>query len=56
MPRRKRCFPDKPHTMSEDLRKKFHALIDKGKEKPSRLPEPKWQLWRWDTLEDVRQD
>lgn len=42
MPKKKPRFPDKPHTMSEDLRKKFQALIDKGKEKASRLPLPKW--------------
>lgn len=56
MPKRKSRFPDKPHIMAEDIRKKFQALIDKGKEKPSRLPVPKWQLWNWQTLEDVKQD
>lgn len=53
MPRRKPRFVDKPHTMSEDLRKKFQVLIDKGKEKPSRLPEPKWLF---DGTEKMKQD
>lgn len=56
MPRRKPRFPDKPHIMAEDIRKKFQALIDKGKEKLSQLPEPKWALWNRNTLEDVPQD
>lgn len=42
MARKKIRYIEKPHVMAEDLRKKFQALIDKGKEKTSRLPEPKW--------------
>ncbi|HET6255880.1 MAG TPA: hypothetical protein VFE32_17515 [Puia sp.] len=42
--------------MRPEIRERFQAFIDQGKKKPRESKfEPKWQLWRWDTLEDVSQ-
>lgn len=46
--------------MRPEIRRRFQELIDNGKKKqspskPTRSPKPQWQLWRWDTLEDVDQ-
>lgn len=60
MARRKPKYPDKPHVMRPEIRKRFEALMGKKVEKeakpPSQVPEPKWELWRWDNLEDVPQN
>lgn len=58
MPRRKPKYPDKPYVPSEDARRRIAALMEPEKAKQLGLKdkwEPKggWQLWRWDTLEDV---
>lgn len=58
MPRRKSPYPDKPYVPSEEARRRFAALMDREKAKEMKLidkwePKGGWQLWRWDTLEDV---
>jgi len=61
MPRRKPRYYEKPHVMDPEIRRRFQEFIDQGKKKPSPskpklpIPKPRWQLWRWDTLEDVDQ-
>lgn len=43
--------------MRPEIRRRFEVLMEKKEEaeKKSAVPAPKWQLWRWDTLEDVPQ-
>lgn len=58
MPRRKSPYTDKPYTPSEDARRRIAALMEPEKAKELKLidkwmPKGGWQLWRWDTLEDV---
>jgi hypothetical protein len=59
MPRRKSPYQDKPYIPSEDARRRFAALMEsKGKKKEvvdKWVPRGGWELWRWDTLEDVPQ-
>lgn len=57
MAKRKKKYPP-PKPMSDEIRARFQALIDEGKDvapskKKSSVIAPKGQLWRWDTLEDV---
>jgi len=58
MPRRKSPYPDKPYIVSEDARRRFQALMEPKnvKEEIKWIPKGGWQLWRWDTLEDVPQN
>lgn len=58
MPRRKPKYHDKPYIPSEEARRRIAALMEpKEREKVKLVDkwEPKggWQLWRWDTLEDI---
>lgn len=59
MPRRKSPYPDKPHVMRPEIRARFKALMapdKRNKEEVKWVPQGGWQLWRWDSLEDVSQD
>lgn len=61
MPRRKSPYPDKPYHVSDDARRRFEALMEptvreKVKALDKWVPHGGWQLWRWDTLEDVNFD
>jgi hypothetical protein len=58
MLRRKPKYPDRPYTPSEDARRRIASLMDRDKAKELKLidkwePKRGWQLWRWDTLEDI---
>jgi hypothetical protein len=60
MPKRKVKYEDKPHVMRPELRKRFEALMapeyeEPDKSQPAHWKHPHWELWRWDTLEDVPQ-
>jgi len=58
--RRKPKYSEKPHIMSEAIAQKFRSFMEPKKAKESKAPwaEPMggWLLYRWDTLEDVKQD
>jgi hypothetical protein len=59
MPRRKDKYPVKPYVPSAEAKRRFEALMQPAmQEKKTEKWEPKggWQLWRWDTLEDVHFD
>jgi hypothetical protein len=61
MLKRKPRYPDKPYTPSEDARRRIEALMEptereKVQVKDKWAPKGGWQLWRWDTLEDVNFD
>jgi hypothetical protein len=58
MARRKSPYADKPYTPSEDARRRLVALMEPKKQKvyDKWVPKGGWQLWRWDTLEDVTFD
>jgi hypothetical protein len=57
MARRRPSYPEKP--WKPDI-SKWVKLLDKDKEreeiKSPDKPVKDWQLWRWDTLEDVPQN
>jgi len=60
MPRRKIRYPEKPWIRDPEVVRRFQELIDKGKP-PVKCRSPDkpvqgWQLWHWDTLQDVPQD
>ncbi len=55
---RRRPYPNPTYTPSEDTRRRIAALMEPEKAKELKLvdkwvPLGGWQLWRWDTLEDV---
>jgi hypothetical protein len=61
MAHRKSPYPDKPYAVSEDARRRLEALMapevrEKVKVQDKWVPKGGWQLWRWDTLEDVNFD
>lgn len=61
MPRRKSPYQDRPYVPSEAARERIAALMDpkereKVKVKDKWVPCGGWQLWRWDTFEDVNFD
>lgn len=61
MARRKPKYPIRPHRMRPEIRDRFLALMapvvrEREEKRIGLLPAPRWQLWRWDTLEDVRFD
>lgn len=61
MPKRKPKYPDKPHVTRPEIRARFEALmkpevVAKLPKQPVNWNNPKWGLWRWDTLEDVAQE
>lgn len=61
MPRRKLPYHDKPYVPSEAARERIAALMEpkdrkKLKVEDKWVPRGGWQLWRWDTLEDVNFD
>lgn len=61
MARRKSPYPDKPYQVSEDARRRIVALMEPEQREKAKLtdkwvPKGGWQLWRWDTLEDVNFD
>jgi len=54
MPKKWVKHKERPHVMRPEIRARFEALM---KPEPADTPvNPKWQLWRWDTLEDVSQE
>jgi len=55
MPRRRQSYPEKPWKPDPA---KWAKLLQKEEGGKIRSPKPKdgWQLWRWDTLEDVPQN
>jgi hypothetical protein len=61
MPRRKSPYPDKPYVPTDDARRRLAALMepevrDKLKLQEKWVPRGGWQLWNWQTLEDVKFD
>lgn len=58
MSKRKPKYQDRPHVMKPEIQRRFEALMQPKQEpgKKSHVPIKKWELWRWDTLEDVPQD
>jgi len=58
---RRKPYRDMPYTPSEDARRRIAALMDREKAKELKLidkwePKDGWQLWHWQTLEDVKFD
>lgn len=56
MARRKVRYPEKPWIKDPEVQKRWQKILDEAKEKPVIEIKPKWNLSRWDTLEDVPQD
>jgi hypothetical protein len=61
MARRKPSYPVTPYVPSEDARRRLEALMapevrEKVKVQEKWVPRGGWQLWRWDTFEDVNVD
>lgn len=61
MARRRQKYNDKPYTVSDDARRRIAALMEPQQAKKvvqgdKWVPRGGWQLWRWDTLEDVNFD
>jgi hypothetical protein len=61
MARRKSPYPNKPYVPSKEARNRLAALMEperreKVYERDKWQPKDGWQLWRWDTLEDVKFD
>lgn len=61
MARRKLPYRDKPYQPSEDARIRIAALMEPGEREKVKLadkwvPKGGWQLWNWQTLEDVKFD
>jgi hypothetical protein len=59
MARRKPTYPIKPYVPSEEARRRIAALMEPEQREKAKLvdkwqPKGGWQLWRWDTLEDVQ--
>lgn len=57
MARLKPKYPNPPYIFSEEVKRRFAILMKK--EEPTDRPPikgaKKWELWRWDTLENVPQ-
>lgn len=58
MARRVKRYPEDRHEMRIEIRERFFSLMDpdvvkKLKNEKKSWNNPKWNLWRWDTLEDV---
>lgn len=61
MARRRVKYTDRPYVVSDDARRRIEALMEptmreKVKVQDKWVPQGGWQLWRWDTLEDVNFD
>jgi hypothetical protein len=57
MPRRKPKYTNRPYVISEDAKRRFAVLMkkDEPEDRPPIKGAKKWELWRWDTLEDAPQ-
>lgn len=60
MPRRKERYPEKPHVMKPEIRRRFEAFMAPVPKRRNLRPTPSapkggWMLFRWDNLEDSDQ-
>jgi hypothetical protein len=57
MARRKPKYPNPPYVVSPEAKRRFEILMKKVEpfDRPPIKGAKKWELWRWDTLEDVPQ-
>lgn len=58
MARRKPKYPNPPYVVSPEAKRRFEALMknDEHIDRPPIKGAKKWELWRWDNLEDVPQE
>jgi hypothetical protein len=61
MARRKPKYPNPTYVPSDDARRRIAVLMEPKQREKLKLriqedwqPRGGWQLWRWDTLEDVQ--